>query len=76
MIPTAEDFFELHIQRGVNNTHSKYLEVAIKFTKLHCIEEAKVISETKVDGYKERKYDRDPVDKESILTAYPLNLIK
>jgi hypothetical protein len=34
-IPTAEDFFEQHLQRGVNNTHSNYLEAAKEFAKLH-----------------------------------------
>ena len=34
-LPTAEEFFEQHIQRGVNNTHSNYLNTAIEFAKLH-----------------------------------------
>jgi hypothetical protein len=35
MIQTAEEFFEQHIQRGVNNTHTMYLNTAIEFARLH-----------------------------------------
>lgn len=34
-IPTVEEFFEQHIQRGVNNTHTNYLNVAKEFAKFH-----------------------------------------
>jgi len=85
MIPTAEDFFELHIQRGVNNTHSEYLKIAIKFAKSHCEKQAKVISEkakTMNDpnsycGNTGSEYPPDVVvDKDSILNAYSLDLIE
>ena len=30
-ILNIEEFFEQHIQKGINNTHSNYLDVALKF---------------------------------------------
>jgi hypothetical protein len=59
-IPTAEEFFEQHIQRGVNNTHSEYINTAIKFAKLHvksaiaeCIESAPSGSSTDPVSYED-----------------------
>jgi hypothetical protein len=57
----------------------------IKFTKLHCIEQARVISEkakietfmTFIKNVESATYLNDVfVDKDSILNAYDLNIIK
>jgi len=58
-------------------------EKLITFAKLHCIEQAKVISEKtvlEIDDYRTDEYgDEFPIfaiDKDSILNAYDLSLIK
>ena len=33
-ILNIEEFFAQHIQKGVNNTHSNYLDTALKFNKV------------------------------------------
>ena len=84
-IPTAEEFFEQHIQRGVNNTHSNYLNTAIEFAKIHVEAALKKASEKAVTDYEYAgetgEFDDISVydyfvDKKSILNAYPLENIK
>jgi hypothetical protein len=69
-ILTIEEFFEQHIQKGVNNTHSNYLNIAIEFTKLHITKALKKAEEIAIDFDCEGNYDN------SILNAYPLENIK
>lgn len=73
-IPTAKAFLEpfFHSNR-INNLH----EALIEFAKLHCEAQAKAIAEKAKVKY--LGFDQDPdtvVDQDSILTAYPLHLIK
>lgn len=86
-LPTAEEFFEQHIQRGVNNTHSNYLNTAIEFAKLHVEAALKAASE-KVEIHSDSgsNYHREFeegirnrviwVPSNSILNAYPPENIK
>ena len=79
-IPTAEEFFEQHIQRGVNNTHSNYLNTAIEFAKLHVTEALKEASENAEIKTEEigggLNIEWKVIDKNSILNAYPLENVK
>jgi hypothetical protein len=79
-IPTAEEFFEQHIQRGVNNTHTNYLNTAIEFAKLHREAQLKAILEKATIETKCYQFgDMDEyhvINKDSILDAYPLTNIK
>ena len=79
MIPTAKEFLESkHIEGS-----SRRCEAMIEFAKLHCIEQAKIISEnatvTPIDHEEISEGSFRPiwgVDDDSILNAYSLNLIK
>jgi ketosteroid isomerase-like protein len=78
---TAEEFFEQHIQRGVNNTHTNYLNTAIEFAKYHVEQALKEASKkADTDGRHtylfRREYAPVKVDKNSILNAYPLTNIE
>lgn len=74
-IPTAEDFILQKVQEG--NYHRIPIEVEswlIEFAKIHCSEQSRTISEkAKILVISEYEIT---VDKESILTAYPLENIK
>ena len=75
---TAEEFFEQHIQKGVNNTHSNYLKTAKKFAKLHveaALKEASGNATATIKGNCSFICDYF-INKESILNAYPLSNIK
>ena len=77
-IPTAEEFFEQYIQRGVNNTHTNYLNTAIEFAKLH-VEAALKSAAHEASCYNKAKFPGDEnwvVDIESVLHSYPLENIK
>lgn len=71
-IPTVEEFFEQHIQRGANNTHSNYLNTAIEFAKLHveaCKKQFKIVISEIDDTY--------PFERKDILKdIYPLENVK
>ena len=71
MIPTAREFLESkHIEGSENRC-----KAVIEFAKLHCIEQAKVISEKVCHNHK--AYDKDfKINKDSILNAYSLDSIK
>jgi len=96
MIPTAEAILDILIPFKDNvsseeNEHSleQNIDVLIGWAKLHCIEQAKVISE-KANVYQHsrdykigvkskivrQKIMISEVDKDSILNAYDLNNIK
>ena len=78
-IPTVEEFFEQHIQRGVNNTHSNYLNTAIEFAKLHveaALLEASEKATVNINGFIQEYDENCCVDKDSILNTYPLKNIK
>jgi len=87
MIPTAESIAE-NIDNEFFKENSYYLgntmpiefakRTAIEFAKLHCIEQARVIAEKaeincNCDG---DEWCRGEIDKNSILNAYSLDLIK
>jgi len=75
MIPKATDFYE-EMFKGLNIKDNEHLipRLMIKFAKLHCIEQAKVISENaEVNVINYNDYE---VDKDSILNAYNLENIK
>jgi len=92
MIPTAEEFFREW--DGCSQETFEWKLMMIEFAKLHCIEQARVISEKA--EVEERNYNKTPmgvenygqeiqsdqegiyygVDKDSILNAYDLDLIK
>lgn len=78
-VPTAEDFINLEKYSNIGHG-SMYIiyEALIEFAKLHCIEQARIISETKVRGIygSNKEFTRDFSDIESILNAYPLENIK
>jgi len=81
MIPTAEEIFEkLNPQDGTLPKWAK--EFAIELTRLHCKEQAIVISEnvvinelTELQDYYIDEYFNG-INKDSILNAYDLNNIK
>jgi hypothetical protein len=84
-IPTAEEFFEQSIQRGVNNTHTNYLKTAIDFANLHCEAQQKaILKNVKIKQKKKfvqvssgsEYYYLTVIDKKSIINAYPLENIK
>ena len=79
-IPTAEEFFDSSSLKISNDTEYKYIqkvikEKAIEFAKLHVEAALKAASE---DAHtKDVPYTDDvEVDKDSILSAYPLENIK
>jgi len=67
-----------------NRDYDKMCEFAKEFAKLHCIEQAKVISENADYGIYQNDDGQEPyhhesniyIDKKSILNAYSLDLIK
>ena len=71
--------FNINLSRDTHVlTQVSIKRAMIKFAKLHCIEQAKVISEkakTEKIGKSGSFYDAG-VDKDSILKAYDLKLIK
>jgi hypothetical protein len=73
-IPTAEEFFEQYIQRGVNNTHTNYLNTAIEFAKMHV--EAALKEATEKARIAAINYYDDDFDENNILNSYPLENIK
>ena len=86
---TAKEFFkqkykELNVtwkDGDIKHFRKEDVIIAIEFAKLHCIKQAKVISEkatTKEDIaiFQEGTFKTIVVDKDSIINAYDLNLIK
>jgi hypothetical protein len=69
-ILNIEEFFEQHIQKGVNNTHSNYLDTALKFNKYHIEKVLNIANKIAID------YDCDGNYNNEILTCYPLEKIK
>jgi len=87
MIPTAKEFFkqkykELNVtwkDGDIKHFRKEDVIIAIEFTKLHCIEQAKVISEKAiVPQFTKPRLDRvyKIVDRDLIFNAYPLDNIK
>lgn len=93
MVPTAEEFCRnRQILIVDNKTHTYTINASIKdfieFAKLHCKEQARVISEKATTKIEEtyagslgnengELYNKiEVIDKDSILNAYDLNLIK
>jgi hypothetical protein len=80
MIPTAEEFLNLKgvpYREGIKNHLGNYISPneLIEFAKLHVEQALKAASEnaeTKACWYTDHD---EEVDKDSILNAYPLNLI-
>ena len=73
-VPTAEEFFEQTIQRGVNDTHTNYLKAAREFAKLH-VEATLKYAVAVLDRNNDGDYIEHPTQ-ERILNAYPLENIK
>ena len=93
MIPTAKEFLIIKNDRDFRLSKSgEYIsDLLIEFAKLHCIEQAEVISENVEADFEPMGWLADhhlndpfiagedyeiPVSRQSILNAYPLNLIK
>lgn len=84
-IPTAEDFLIVFRRtlpnsplQGILNDSSYAKQIhqyAIEFAKLHCEAQQQVICKKAIILHINNTYDHE-IDKDSILTAYPLNLIK
>jgi hypothetical protein len=71
MIPTAEEFLK---SKGLGG-YQQFDGMLQEFAKLHCIEQARVISDN-VEVIVDSSDIFQAVDKYSILNAYPLDLIK
>jgi len=78
MIPTAKSF---RLSKLIDSSHVwRKEEIMIEFAKLHCTEQAKVISQKAhlTDFACEflQEGSSEAIDKDSILNAYPLDNIK
>jgi len=83
MIPTAESILSKYISTDKKGNEKRLyndepLRAMIEFAKLHCIEQAKTIYNNATASNK-AKFIGDincQIDEDSILNAYPLDLIK
>jgi hypothetical protein len=86
MKTTAKQFFKNEakkLQSDWEDVPLWMIDSAIKFAKLHCLEQSKVISEKAATILIEdqcpltgQEFEVREIDKNSILNAYPLDLIK
>lgn len=88
MMPTAEQWLLKHKTLSVYDVASydeggyagveeeAVYKIMVEFAKFHCEAQAKVISEKAKIAYDVLNEDQIYIDKNSILTAYPLENIK
>ena len=87
MIPTAKEILEkneylVRVETDSSLIKSPYIRAMIEFAKFHCEAQAKEIYNKGLDGLV--KWDGNPytgegsdyLDRDSIINAYPLTLIK